>query len=204
MLASGLRVACISAESMKQLESNSNCTPEQYIQRIFQKTTDAPARDLSSQSIQSFLSDFGFEPEYVSKQIGELNSRMMLRLCVAVSLWRSPNILILDDLAQFLSASDVSALMRAFTSFRGGILATCHARDEHLVASSMSQVWSLRGSSLHVQHDGVLDSSAQDDRAKKIAKDMMRQLETRVRDPTITPEEKMRLLNEAKDLLQRL
>jgi len=68
----------------------------------------------------------------------------------------------------------------------------------------MSQVWSLRGSSLHVQHDGVLDSSAQDDRAKKIAKDMMRQLETRVRDPTITPEEKMRLLNEAKDLLQRL
>merc|ERR1712085_155857 len=165
-------------------------------------------KQLTQQSIEKHLGDFGVDPESASHtQISQLSGGMKVKIVLAAAMWQNPHILILDEPTNYLDRDGLGALVLATEKWimQGGRLriegAPVEVEEEKDGGNKgPDEVYDAAGNKIAVNKDQALS----DKDKKKAIKDIEKKLKEGKKKKTLSEEEMWELedkLNELKEAL---
>merc|ERR1712194_423491 len=111
-------------------------------------------KQLTQQSIEKHLGDFGVDPESASHtQISQLSGGMRVKVVLAACMWRNPHVLILDEPTNYLDRDGLGALVLAVQDFKGGVLIISHNKE--FCDSVATEKWIMKGGYLRIEGQSV-------------------------------------------------
>merc|ERR1711937_133671 len=92
-------------------------------ERIAAKAAGIDQRPLSRREIARHCEAFGIDEEMCcNRQIRGFSAGQKVRLSLAAMFWTKPHVIALDEPTNYLDVETVEALVKALTTFRGGIV----------------------------------------------------------------------------------
>ncbi len=171
-----LRLGYYSQHAVEELQERGSTNPT--ITALSLITTDVSGT-LTEQEIRGLLSSLGLPGRIASNvPIAKLSGGQLVRLALAMILWKSPQLLILDEISTHLDFYTVTALSDALSEWSGAVLLVSHDRymirrvvegeisedseDDDAGASGYEEkeakrrdVYLLKGGKLMLQEEGV-------------------------------------------------
>merc|ERR1711935_60250 len=118
-------------------------------------------KQLTQQSIEKHLGDFGVDPESASHtQISQLSGGMKVKVVLAGSMWQNPHILILDEPTNYLDRDGLGALILAIKDYKGGVLIISHNKE--FCENVATERWIMKGGYLRIEGESL--EAAEDDK----------------------------------------
>jgi len=111
-------------------------------------------KQLTQQSIEKHLGDFGVDPESASHtQISQLSGGMKVKVVLAACMWQNPHVLILDEPTNYLDRDGLGALVLAINDYKGGVLIISHNKE--FCDSVATEKWIMKGGYLRIEGASV-------------------------------------------------
>jgi elongation factor 3 len=111
-------------------------------------------KQLTQQSIEKHLGDFGVDPESASHtQINQLSGGMKVKVVLAACMWQNPHVLILDEPTNYLDRNGLGALVLAIQDYKGGVLIISHNKE--FCDSVATEKWIMKGGYLRIEGQSV-------------------------------------------------
>jgi len=111
-------------------------------------------KQLTAQSIEKHLGDFGVDPESASHtQINQLSGGMKVKVVLAACMWQNPHVLILDEPTNYLDRNGLGALVLAIKDYKGGVLIISHNKE--FCDSVATEKWIMKGGYLRIEGQSV-------------------------------------------------
>lgn len=109
--------------------------------------------DAKAGTIVSFLCGFGLTHANVTAQnIATLSGGQKARVAFAVLNWRSPHLLLLDEITNNLDLHTIDALIEALQRYSGAVMVISH--DRYFLTQVCTTVWEVRDTAI-IRHDDV-------------------------------------------------
>jgi len=160
----GLRVACLSQQSLTELDLHKERCAEMccawlstlaWLQASeptiddFEHTNTRSLAGPDGASWKEHLEGFGFDLDSLSrKKVSSLSTAAKASLLLAAAFWQRPQIVVLDDPGNWLDRITTQALLRALTTFKGGVVVTSLSKHQHWFEALAAEKWMLRGGQL--------------------------------------------------------
>merc|ERR1719343_1823813 len=107
-------------------------------------------KQLTQQSIEKHLGDFGVDPDSASHtQISQLSGGMKVKVVLAACMWQNPHVLILDEPTNYLDRNGLGALVLAIKDYKGGVLIISHNKE--FCDSVATEKWIMKGGRLRIE-----------------------------------------------------
>jgi len=111
-------------------------------------------KQLTQQSIEKHLGDFGVDPESASHtQINQLSGGMKVKVVLAACMWQNPHVVILDEPTNYLDRDGLGALVLAIKDYKGGVLIISHNKE--FCDSVATEKWIMKGGYLRIEGQSV-------------------------------------------------
>lgn len=108
-------------------------------------------RPLTQMSIESYLQDFGLDPEFgTHSAIRGLSGGQKVKLVLAAAMWNNPHLLIMDEPTNYLDRESLGALAVAIKEFKGGVIIISHHAE--FTSTICDEVWHMAHGKLGVVH----------------------------------------------------
>merc|ERR1712085_141172 len=188
-------------------------------------------KQLTQQSIEKHLGDFGVDPESASHtQISQLSGGIKVKVVLAACMWQNPHVLILDEPTNYLDRDGLGALVLAINDYKGGVLIISHNKE--FCDSVATEKWIMKGGYLRIEGESVekdedkeagkagekedvydasgnkidvkLDQFMDAKTIKKKIKDLEKKLKDGKKKKTLTDEEMWELQDQLTDLADKL
>jgi elongation factor 3 len=127
-------------------------------------------KQLTQQSIEKHLGDFGVDPESASHtQINQLSGGMKVKVVLAACMWQNPHVLILDEPTNYLDRNGLGALVLAIQDYKGGVLIISHNKE--FCDSVATEKWIMKGGYLRIEGQSV-DVDEEKGSSNKVVEDV--------------------------------
>jgi ATP-binding cassette subfamily F protein 3 len=139
-----LQVGYFAQHQLEQLDPQAS--PVTHLARL---TPESP-----EQRLRDFLCGFDFQGDMATAPVDHFSGGEKARLVLAMLVWRSPNLLLLDEPSNHLDLDMRHALTVALQGFEGAVITVSH--DRHLLANTVDDFWLIDRGRV-TSFDGDLD-----------------------------------------------
>ena len=123
---SRLRLGYYSQDSVENLQHQGNADPSLTALSLLGRDAQGELRE---SDIRGLLGSFGLQGRTTSDvPIAKLSGGQLVRLALAMILWKSPQLLVLDEITTHLDFYTIKALSHALSDWNGAILLVSHDR----------------------------------------------------------------------------
>jgi len=130
---------------MRSDNSGNIVTPLSFLSRKF------PSK--SEQDIRGELVGFGLSPRQAGTDVRFLSGGERCRMCMALMMLESPQLLVIDEITNHLDVESVSALIYGLRQWNGTLVMASH--DANLIRQMGGEAWALMDGNLRRVEGGI-------------------------------------------------